>query len=86
MKYDWIVLGAGWAGLLSLLAFAKGGHTTMAVERGKAGGLAQTMKSGRYRWDLGPHALYSKNPRYLNFLEGFFATTYGGEANIISAV
>jgi protoporphyrinogen oxidase/uncharacterized membrane protein YbhN (UPF0104 family) len=57
-----VVLGAGIAGLEFGRLLKESGKDFIILEReSQIGGLARTIKTGDYLWDLGVHAMYSNN-------------------------
>ena len=58
-RADVVVIGAGLAGLATAAWLARSGRSVIVLEKaGAAGGRAQTTASGKFRFNLGPHALY----------------------------
>ncbi|HSP99578.1 MAG TPA: FAD-dependent oxidoreductase, partial [Candidatus Dormibacteraeota bacterium] len=63
MKRDVVVIGAGLAGLATAAWVARSGRSVVVVEKAAgAGGRAQTTAAGKFRLNLGPHALYCGGP------------------------
>ena len=64
------ILGAGLAGLSAALSLARMGYRVRVIEREEIpGGMAMTIKRGEYRFDLGPHRLYTKDQTVLNIVK-----------------
>ncbi len=62
-RADVVVVGAGLAGLAGAAWAARSGRSVIVVEKaGGAGGRAQTTLAGKFRLNLGPHALYCDGP------------------------
>ncbi|MFH1723560.1 MAG: FAD-dependent oxidoreductase [Elusimicrobiota bacterium] len=62
------VLGGGLAGLqVGRLLQERGVDCLILEERDVVGGLCRTIRSGRYCWDIGPHAFYSRDPRAMEY-------------------
>lgn len=59
-----VVVGAGPAGLTSAWELAHAGHDVTVLERDPrhVGGLARTLNYKGFRFDIGAHRFYSKNP------------------------
>ena len=59
-----IVVGAGPAGLSAALELVKAGHQVTVLERdpNQVGGLAKTLSYQGFRFDIGAHRFFSKNP------------------------
>jgi phytoene dehydrogenase-like protein len=80
-RADVVVIGAGLAGLASAAWVARSGRSVVVCEKAAAaGGRAQTTTAGKFRLNLGPHALYCGGPaeRALRELEVPIA---GGKPN-----
>jgi len=68
---DYVVLGAGMAGLTIAREIARAGRSVTVVERGaQVGGLARTVRRDGFAWDLGGHRFHSNNPGVVRWLEG----------------
>lgn len=62
------VLGGGLCGLLVARELQKRGLSFRVLEKeDEPGGLARTVRFGRIPGDTGPHALYSHNPKVMDF-------------------
>jgi protoporphyrinogen oxidase len=63
-KSEVIVVGAGPAGLTAAWELAKAGHGVTVLERDPlyVGGLARTLNYKGFRFDIGAHRFFSKNP------------------------
>ena len=62
-RADVVVIGAGLAGLASAAWVARSGRSVVVCEKAAAtGGRAQTTTAGKFRLNLGPHALYCGGP------------------------
>jgi protoporphyrinogen oxidase len=59
-----IVVGAGPAGLTAAWELVKAGHEVIVLERDpvNVGGLAKTLTYKEFRFDIGAHRFFSKNP------------------------
>src|SRR5262250_2274614 len=59
-KMDAAVIGGGLGGLAAAAYLARGGRSVVLYEKASAlGGRAMTTTAGEFRFNLGPHALYS---------------------------
>ena len=57
-KYDVVVVGAGFSGLLSALALSKEGNSVLVIEMDNfIGGVCRSYNVGGYTVDTGPHAI-----------------------------
>jgi phytoene dehydrogenase-like protein len=57
-KYDVVVVGAGFSGLLSALALSKEGNSVLVIEKDNfIGGVCRSYNVGGYTVDTGPHAI-----------------------------
>ncbi len=70
-----IILGAGLAGLAAGYELANNGKNVVIIEKwDDVGGLARTLKVGKFLFDTGPHRWYTKNDMVnewmLNLLKG----------------
>ena len=70
-----IILGAGLAGLAAAYELSRSGRKVTVIEKWDGvGGLARTIKVGKFSFDTGPHRWYSKsnmvNRWMLKLLEG----------------
>ena len=62
-RADVVVIGGGLAGLASAAWVARSGRSVVVCEKAAAtGGRAQTTTAGKFRLNLGPHALYCGGP------------------------
>jgi protoporphyrinogen oxidase len=63
-----MILGAGVAGLLAARKLNERGEDFVVLDKeDEVGGHVRTLRTGRFRWDLGPHALYSKQQEPIDF-------------------
>ncbi|OGM18887.1 hypothetical protein A2686_05125 [Candidatus Woesebacteria bacterium RIFCSPHIGHO2_01_FULL_38_10] len=70
MKRKIIILGGGLAGVEFGKNLKEAGFDFLILEKeNKIGGLARTNNTGRYYWDFGVHALYSKDPKTTDYLK-----------------
>lgn len=64
-----VVLGAGLAGLSAACELARRGEEVTVVEKESGpGGLAATVRSGDFSYDLGPHRFHTENRQILQFV------------------
>jgi len=74
-KYDFIVLGAGLAGLSFAKRISENGHSVLLLEKEDAvGGLSRTLRHNGFYLDFCAHRFHTKNEELLNEilnLEGF---------------
>jgi protoporphyrinogen oxidase len=69
-KVDVLVLGVGPAGIAATFELYKAGKSFIAIEKNdQVGGLARTLKYGKFRTDIGPHRFFSQNQYLYNFIE-----------------
>ncbi len=63
-RWDLIVVGAGPAGLSAALEAQEGGIKTLVIEKDPqyVGGISRTVEVDGYRFDIGGHRFFSKNP------------------------
>lgn len=67
---EFVVLGAGVAGLTIAREIARAGRSVVVVERGATvGGLARTFRREGYSFDLGGHRFHSNNPDVVGWLK-----------------
>ena len=61
---DVVIMGAGPAGLSAAYELVQAGSTVIVVEKSSdyVGGLARTMQFKGFRFDIGAHRFFSKNP------------------------
>lgn len=58
-----LVLGGGLAGLQAARRLEERGVSCLVLEAAaRPGGLCRTERRGAWRWDIGPHAFYSRDP------------------------
>jgi protoporphyrinogen oxidase len=63
------ILGGGVCGLYIGSELKRLGHDFSLFEaQAVAGGLSRTVRTGRFSWDLGVHALYGKDPAFAGYL------------------
>ncbi|HEY6912920.1 MAG TPA: FAD-dependent oxidoreductase [Myxococcales bacterium] len=68
---DVVVMGAGLAGLSAGHALTRAGAQVRILEQGPAvGGLARTVESGPFRFDLGGHRLFTADDSIRGLVEG----------------
>ena len=61
-QYDVVIIGAGPAGLSAAYELTKSNKKVVVLERAPhVGGLAKTIESNGYYYDIGPHRFYTKN-------------------------
>lgn len=61
-EYDVVIIGAGPAGLSAAYELTKSNKSAVVLERSSSvGGLAKTIESNGYYYDIGPHRFYTKN-------------------------
>ena len=61
---NYVIIGAGPAGLTSALQLVDRGHKPLVLEAdGQVGGLSKTIERRGYRFDLGGHRFFTKTPR-----------------------
>jgi len=66
---QYVVVGAGVAGLTIAHQLAAKGHRVTVVERDAVvGGLARTWHYGDFHFDVGPHRFHTENPRVASFI------------------
>ncbi|MCA9998066.1 MAG: FAD-dependent oxidoreductase [Anaerolineales bacterium] len=66
---DFIILGAGIAGLTAARELLRQGQRVTLIEKGReVGGLARTFEREGFRFDLGGHRFHSNNPSVLHWL------------------
>lgn len=66
---DFIILGAGVAGLTAARELLRQGQRVTLVEKGReVGGLARTFEREGFRFDLGGHRFHSNNPSVVQWL------------------
>ncbi len=64
-----VILGGGLAGLASAYELAKSGRKVIVIEKWEdVGGLARTIKVGKFKFDTGPHRWYTKNDMVNNWM------------------
>jgi protoporphyrinogen oxidase len=64
-----IILGGGLAGLAAAYELAKTGFNVVVIEKSDdVGGLARTIKVGKFSFDTGPHRWYTKNDSVNNWM------------------
>ena len=61
------ILGGGIAGL-SLAYFLREKSVAVLEKEKKVGGLCRSYHAGGVAYDIGPHIMFSKNPRVLEFM------------------
>ena len=67
--YDVAIIGAGPAGLSAAYELTKSNKKVVVLERSPSvGGLAKTIESNGYYYDIGPHRFYTKNKEYIPIL------------------
>lgn len=67
---DWLILGAGIAGLTAGRELARQGYRVTVVEQAaEVGGLARTVEMEGFRFDLGGHRFHSHNPSVVRWLQ-----------------
>lgn len=65
-----VILGAGPAGLSCANRLIEHGQTSLVIEKARAvGGLTRTIVAGDFRFDLGGHRFYTKNPMVQAFVD-----------------
>lgn len=70
-----LVLGAGPAGLSAAVLLHRQGRRVSVAERaGRVGGLTRTVEHEGFRFDLGGHRFYSKNPAVRTFFADVIGT------------
>lgn len=63
------VIGAGPAGLASAYTLAQNGRESVVIEKDSVvGGISKTVVKGDFRFDLGGHRFFSKNPSLNSFM------------------
>lgn len=68
MRVKTLILGAGIAGLRLAAQIREAGDDFLVLEQeAEVGGLCRTNRSGRFSWDFGVHALYSRDPAMTDF-------------------
>jgi len=68
---EYVVLGAGSAGLAAAVTLAGEGAAVTVLERaGQVGGLCRTLQFGDYRFDLGGHRIISDSAAALELIRG----------------
>ena len=66
---DFIILGAGVAGLTAARELLRQGQRVTLIEKGReVGGLARTFEREGFRFDLGGHRFHSNNPSVVQWL------------------
>jgi protoporphyrinogen oxidase len=69
--FQYVVVGAGVAGLTIARQLAAGGHAVTVVERDQVvGGLARSWHYGEFHFDVGPHRFHTENRRVAAFIRG----------------
>ena len=67
--FDFVILGAGIAGLTAARELADSGKRVLLIEKSaETGGLARTLDHNGYRFDIGGHRFHSNNPHVLRWL------------------
>ena len=62
------ILGGGLSGLELCRRLSEKGIDSIVLEgRETVGGLCRSIAHGQYRWDLGPHAFYSRHPDAMSY-------------------
>ncbi|MEI7554282.1 FAD-dependent oxidoreductase [Candidatus Chlorohelix sp.] len=65
-----VILGAGPAGLAAAWKLTERGYQPDVIElKPFVGGMAYTIRSDGYLWDLGPHRFHSSNPAIINEID-----------------
>lgn len=65
-----LILGAGPAGLAAAMELTRANKKFTIVEKeSQLGGLAKTLKFGKFKTDIGPHRFFSKNQYLYDFVE-----------------
>lgn len=62
--YECCIIGAGPAGLAAALELVKHGIKDIIIidKNNRVGGLARTEEMDHFRFDVGPHRFFTKNP------------------------
>ena len=69
-RYDFVILGAGIAGLTAARELVRSGKRVLLVEKSaETGGLARTITHNEFRFDLGGHRFHSNNPDVIRWLQ-----------------
>jgi len=77
MKYDYIVLGAGVAGLAFAYKVAKEGNSVLILEKEKTiGGLSRTFEHDGFRFDYCAHRFHSANQEVLDEVKNLVGKTF----------
>ncbi len=70
IKTDVLILGAGWSGLVAAdLLSQKKKETVILEKEPQAGGLARTLDFNGFKFDLGGHGLFFKDPENISYLK-----------------
>jgi protoporphyrinogen oxidase len=70
-RKNFVVLGAGPAGLSAAWTLARAGHRVVVFEKQPfCGGQSLTFEQDGFRYDLGPHNIHSRRPDIIEFLKG----------------
>ncbi len=69
-RYDYIILGAGMAGLTAATELQQRQQRVALIEKSpQLGGLARTVVHEKFRFDLGGHRFHSYNPTLIHWLQ-----------------
>ena len=77
MKYDYIILGAGVAGLAFAYKVAKEGNSVLILEKEKTiGGLSRTFEYKGFRFDFCAHRFHSANKELLDEVRSLVGSSF----------
>ena len=76
-SFDVVILGGGLSGLAAAYELARAGKKVIVLEKwNDVGGLARTIKVGKFSFDTGPHRWYTKTIHSNAFIRKSFFISF----------